>query len=404
MNAAATVPMIQPITQNNGIQMNQMNEFKFFHYAPNDDKFYHITCQIILQGSVFLDDRNYDHGFFYNINPTGNYYVTCKILPYSLIVNIMNKNIYGIDIGINDLERKELLSLNQKLNLEQDLKQILHFHLVQNHILDSEIADRNLNSSYGHNTQTISITDSQDNFDNNFSQQTGVEYYNNNVTNPRQQVDFNNIPQHIPKELGYNGNINSFNGNIGNNVMITQTITDSQNNDFPFSTSVTPQNRISYHVTNSQQIIDFDNIPRQITDRDTNLFHGNIINNTLSTQPVSTIDIGQNYGNGHQNVNRTRVFAYTQQQVDYRDTDSHNGNIGNNVTTIQSNGLTCDHQDLNDIHQATQPHVNLNDNYRDTDSHNGNIVNNVMTICGHQDINDFRLQQQVDSNHIQHQQ
>ncbi|CAB4433654.1 unnamed protein product [Rhizophagus irregularis] len=65
MNAAATVPMIQPITQNNGIQMNQMNEFKFFHYAPNDDRFYHITCQIILQGSVFLDDRNYDHGFFY---------------------------------------------------------------------------------------------------------------------------------------------------------------------------------------------------------------------------------------------------------------------------------------------------------------------------------------------------
>ncbi|CAB4433655.1 unnamed protein product [Rhizophagus irregularis] len=184
--------------------------------------------------------------------------------------------------------------------------------------------------------------------------------------------------------------------------MITQAIPDSQNNDFPFSTSVTPQNRISYHVTNSQQIIDFDNIPRQITDRDTNLFHGNIMNNTLSTQPVSTIDIDQNYDNGHQNINGTRDFAYTQQQVDYRDTD--NGNIGNNVTTIQSNGLTCDHQDLNDIHQATQPHVNLNDNYRDTDSHNGNIGNNVMTTCGHQDINDFRLQQQVDSNHIQHQQ
>ena len=73
---------------------------------------------------------------------------------------------------------------------------------------------------------------------------------------------------------------------------------------------------------------------------------------------------------------------------------------------MQSNGLTCDHQDLNNIRQATQPHVNLNDNYRDTDSHNGNIGNNVMTICGHQDINDFcqvaRLQQQVDSNHINH--
>ncbi|EXX77342.1 uncharacterized protein OCT59_010651 [Rhizophagus irregularis] len=369
----------------------QMNECKFFHYAPNDDKFYHITSQIILQGSVSSDDHNYDHGFFYNINPTTNYYVSCKILPHSLIINILNKKIYGIDIAMNNLEREESLSLNQKLDLEQDLKQVLPFHLTHYQFLNSrEIkmnSDRNLNPSYGDNTQTISLTDSQTNFENGFPQQT-------RVINPQQEV-FNNIPQQIPEGLRCNGNINPFHGNVGNNVMVTQgaSIANSQNNDFlqpinPPSTSAAPQNRIAYDVINSQQQIGSNNIPQHIADRDMRSnYHGNI---------------NQNNGNDSQNVNGARNFTYTQQQIDinnyYGNSDLHNGNSENNVMTTQANDLTCDHQ--NDIQQ-----VDLNNNYGYTDLQNENIGNNIRTTQAngltrdYQDINDIHQFKHINDNY-----
>ncbi|PKY46916.1 hypothetical protein RhiirA4_521113 [Rhizophagus irregularis] len=375
----------------------QMNECKFFHYATNDDKFYHITCQIILQGSVSSDDHNYDHGFFYNINSTTNYYVTCKILPHSLIVNILNKKIYGIDISMNNLGREESLSLNQKLDLEQDLKQILPSHLTHHQFFNREIrmnSGRNLNPSYGDNTQTISLTDSQTNFDNGFPQQT-------RAINPQQEV-FNNIPQQIPEALRCNGNRNPFRGNVGNNVMVTQgvSITNSPNNGFlqpinPPSTSAAPQNRIDYHVTNSQRQIGSNNIPQHISDRDMRSnYHGNI---------------NQNNGNDSQDVNGVRNFTYTQQQVnlnnDYGNSDSHNGNIENNVMTTQANDLTCDHQ--NDIHQVAQIHqqVDLSNNYGDTDLQNENIGNNIRTTQAngltrdHQDINDIHHFNHINDNY-----
>ncbi|GBC13225.2 uncharacterized protein OCT59_010648 [Rhizophagus irregularis] len=425
---------------------------EFIHYY---DKFYHISCKIISQGSDLFDDRNYDHGFFYNINHTENYYITCEMQPHSLIVNELNKTKYGLNIDINNSERKEGLSLLQKLNLEKDLERVLSSYLTQYHASNREIrmySDRNLNSPYGHNTQTISIGDRQTNFDNSFPKQVGVGYYTNNVTSS-QQGNFNSIPQQILKRPGNNGNANSFCGNIGNNVLIT----NSQGNGFhqpinPFSTSAAPLNRVIHNVTsNSQQQIDFNNISQHITDREMgsnyygnlNSFHGSIVNNTPVTQSVLTTDI--NHGNDSQNVNGTRNFAYACQQVDlninYRDTDSHGGNIRNNMMTTQANGLTYDYQDINDIHQVTQSnnncgnshneniennvttsqangltcdHQNINDihqvnhinnNYRGTDSHDENIENNVTTsqanglTCAHQDINDIHQVNHINNNY-----
>ncbi|CAB4374949.1 unnamed protein product [Rhizophagus irregularis] len=331
-----------------------MNEHKFFHYAPNYDKFYHITCQIILQGSDFFDDHNYDHGF-------------------SLIANMLNRKTYGIDIGINNSERKEVVSLHQKLNLEQDLERILPFHLTQHHTSNRELrmnSNRNLNSPYGYNTQTISIGDNQTNFDNSFSKPIEVGYYTNNVTS----------------------------------------LTTSQGNNFlqsinPFSTSAAPQNRVIHNVTtNSQQQTDFNNISQHITDREMGSFHGSIVNNTPVTQSVLTTDI--NHGNDSQNVNRTRNFAYTWQQVDLnnncRDTDLYGGNIRNNVMTTQANGLTYDYQDINDIHQSQQQ-VDFNNNYGN--SYNENIENNVTTsqangsTCDHQNTNDIHQVNHINNNY-----
>src|SRR4051794_13909488 len=91
--------------------------WRFFHYSPKDDNFYHVTCNV-LQGS---DDHDYDHGFFYD-DSTANYYVTCKLFSHSLILNLLNKNIYGMDINVNNFKQQGSLSLNQRFNLEQDLK------------------------------------------------------------------------------------------------------------------------------------------------------------------------------------------------------------------------------------------------------------------------------------------
>ncbi|RGB30922.1 hypothetical protein C1646_744645 [Rhizophagus diaphanus] len=367
-----------------------MNECEFYHYARIYNKFCHVTCRIVLLGSDFFDNRNYDHRFFHNITHTENYYITCELLPNSLIANMLNKKTYGIDdIDIYNSEQKEGLSIRQKLDLEQYLKRILPFYLKQHHISNKEIrmySDRNLNSPYGHNTQTISIGDSQTNFDNDFHKQIGVGYYTNNVTSS-QQSNFNSIPQQIPKRPGNNGNANLFCGNIGNDEMTTQavSITNSQDNGFlqsinPFSTSAAPQNRVIHNVTNSQHIIGREMGSNNY--ENSNSFHRNIVNNTPVTQSVLTIDI--NHGNDSQNVNGTRNFAYTWQQVDlnnnYRNTDSHGGNIRNNVMTTQVNGLMYDYQDINGIRQVTQSQqVDFNNNCENSDLHNENIENNITT-------------------------
>ncbi|GBC09649.1 hypothetical protein RclHR1_09010002 [Rhizophagus clarus] len=171
---------------------------------------------------------------------------------------MLNKKIYGIDIDINNLERKESLS---KLDLELEL---FSSRLAQRHISNRGIrmdSDRNLNSSYGYNTTTDT---SQTNFDNSFPRQNVVEYTLIMSLIRDKQVNFNNIPQHIPEGSCCNGSTNSFCGNVGNNVMTIQAvlITDNQNNDFSrrsinsfsTSTSTASQNGVAYHVTNSQQI------------------------------------------------------------------------------------------------------------------------------------------------------
>src|ERR1044072_8948863 len=82
---------IQPVsTQSNALitQALKMNEYKFFHHTTNDDNFYHVTCRIILNGTVPLDDcgYDYDYGFFYQCLAT-NYYVMCKLFSHFSIVN-----------------------------------------------------------------------------------------------------------------------------------------------------------------------------------------------------------------------------------------------------------------------------------------------------------------------------
>ena len=121
-------------------QVLKHNELKLFYQTPNDIHFYHVTCKMILQDYLqnsknsSWDDDNYDYEFFFqnsNNSEISIYHVACKLLSHSLIINILNKEIYGMDFDINELKRRYSLTLRQKLNLEQNLKQILPLYFSQ---------------------------------------------------------------------------------------------------------------------------------------------------------------------------------------------------------------------------------------------------------------------------------
>lgn len=92
-----------------------------FYRPLNDDNIYHVTLQDYHQS----DDDDYDHEFFYPISNDIKH-VTCKFLPSSSILSILNEKIYGIDFEVNDLKSKHKLTLPQKLNLELNLRLFLY--------------------------------------------------------------------------------------------------------------------------------------------------------------------------------------------------------------------------------------------------------------------------------------
>jgi hypothetical protein len=128
------------------------NELRLFYQAPDEDNIYHIICKIILQDSenfVSLED-DYDYEFISDDSEM-IFHVTCKLLPYSLLVDILNKETYGIDFDVTELKRRYFLTLHQKLNLEQNLKQIFPSYFLQHPTSDSEArldSNENLNSSH----------------------------------------------------------------------------------------------------------------------------------------------------------------------------------------------------------------------------------------------------------------
>ncbi|CAG8698660.1 15256_t:CDS:2 [Rhizophagus irregularis] len=81
----------------------QLVELSLFYQPQKDNNIYHITCKKItqdhLQGTGNSDD-SYDYKFFIESldDFTTTFHVTCtKLLPNSLILNILNKKFYGFD-------------------------------------------------------------------------------------------------------------------------------------------------------------------------------------------------------------------------------------------------------------------------------------------------------------------
>jgi hypothetical protein len=119
-------------------------------FYQNDNNIYYITCRKILQNHLqglenftFLDG-NYDYEFFmeYSDDSATMFHVTCKLLLHSLIVNILNEKIYGMNYDLINFNCG--LSLQQKLSLKQSLKQILPSYFSQHPI--SVVDSQNMQS------------------------------------------------------------------------------------------------------------------------------------------------------------------------------------------------------------------------------------------------------------------
>lgn len=157
MNASAN----QGLTQATALQPIQ-NCQSIFHQPPNDTNFYHVTCKMIIQENLVSWEDDYDYVF-----SNASYYITCKLLSHSLIVDILNKEIYGRDFDIDDLKRKYVLTSDQKFNLKLSLQQqILPFYL---HIHERPDSNENASSLYGNvesnTTQAVLMIDDQSYFD-----------------------------------------------------------------------------------------------------------------------------------------------------------------------------------------------------------------------------------------------
>ncbi|RIA96711.1 hypothetical protein C1645_754281 [Glomus cerebriforme] len=186
----------QVITQATAFQPTQsyqstQQELRLFYQPPNDNNFYHVTCKMnYVQSSENIVSWEYDYDYEFS----DTIYVTCKLLSHSLIVNLLNKEIYGRDFDVNDLKRKYVLTWNQQLNLKLNLERVLPFYIPVN-LVGQMGSDSNENTSQFHDNiesdtiQTISTIDKQSYFDNAMFDNNVIQDTNGQATYP----DFNNI-------------------------------------------------------------------------------------------------------------------------------------------------------------------------------------------------------------------
>ncbi|GBC10498.1 hypothetical protein RclHR1_09690003 [Rhizophagus clarus] len=104
----------------------------FFYNPPGDYQIYHIICELTRENI----DSHSDHIFYYNLNDKMFYQITCRLISHSLIVQFLNKKIYGIEFRQSEEPQQEFLTFSnlQKDNLEFHLKELLSNHLMTKQI------------------------------------------------------------------------------------------------------------------------------------------------------------------------------------------------------------------------------------------------------------------------------
>ncbi|CAB4443986.1 unnamed protein product [Rhizophagus irregularis] len=319
---------------NSTLPATSTNEYSFYHYTPKYDSFYHVTCKVILHGAV-MDNHDYDHGFFYENSAVDYkmYYVACKYIPHSLIIRLLNKEV-RTDYG--NLDRQEILSLNQKLEIENELKQILPSHLMKHSI--TERAEYNYDINYAHSNMQATAQTNYDHSLSHINKQdiNGIGDYTH-VTNPQQQIHFNNTSQQFPERemrLDPNNNISSFHENI---AMVTPTDINNglhhQNGMGDFQQYQIPENDrqgingdyTDYtHISYSQQQVETDNFPQyHLIENNGNIGHN-----------VAMTDVNQIYDDNNLPLNSNFPQHIPETRIDYNNTFDEN--TGNNLIITQA--------------------------------------------------------------------
>jgi hypothetical protein len=334
---------------------------EFYHYVQ--DSYYHVTCKKISLGH---DDYDDEHGFFYK-----TYYITYRLLLPYMIVNLLNKFIFGMVHLDTSLKHKEPVSLNQRFYLEEDLR-----HMLRNHILKKEMRQdsfENMNTFHTRcdnimpmQTVLIPSDDRQNNFDNYLPHQNSrIGNYDNSVTHP-QQVDINNTPQYVPDASSFYGDIasttDSNQTNFNNDDYFRQNRVDNYNvfpqNGIDTNYNVSPQNGVDNYNVSPQQ--SFNNFSETKIDNNGN-------SNSFINDNIMTTQANQYYNNGllrndHQDLNGNGIRDYTrivyspQQQNNLGDFPQHH--------ISESPDYSRNTYSLND----NDKYVNLNQNCDDNDS------------------------------------
>ncbi|RIA91360.1 hypothetical protein C1645_822151 [Glomus cerebriforme] len=113
---------------------NDINRMSFFYNPPGDNQIYHITCKLLLNEND--DDTLSDHAFNYQLDDKNHYQINCILISPSLIVQFLNKKMYGIELRQTEEPQQEFLTFSngQRDNLEFHLKEFLFNHLAPKQI------------------------------------------------------------------------------------------------------------------------------------------------------------------------------------------------------------------------------------------------------------------------------
>ncbi|GBC10499.1 hypothetical protein RclHR1_09690004 [Rhizophagus clarus] len=124
---AKSCTSIEQLYQLTGFSNRSNDEFRmsFFYNPPSDHQIYHITCE--LNANIKDIDVLSDHKFYYKLDDKNLYRITCILISNSLIVQFLNKKMYGIELKQGEEQQQECLTFSdaQRNNLEYHLKENL---------------------------------------------------------------------------------------------------------------------------------------------------------------------------------------------------------------------------------------------------------------------------------------
>jgi hypothetical protein len=120
---------INQLTQLTNSTSSDNSSMAFFYTPPGDFQIYYVTFEFLKENI----DSNSDHTFYYKINDNSFYQVSCILISHSLVTQILNKEIFGIEIRQGEESQQDYLTFsnNQRDNLEFHLKDFFSNRLAQ---------------------------------------------------------------------------------------------------------------------------------------------------------------------------------------------------------------------------------------------------------------------------------